>query len=399
LTQATVTPIDNINDNTAPSRLTEITLVDRPNDDGSALLLSFELSEADDAWEYLVYAETYNFEGMVGRQGTQLALNPITTLERSPTLPLVIDIIADDVPVIAGQEIWVAVVVMDSSGNAHVDTLTMVSAAATDEGITDPGVYLPDIEKVEADWFEETSVFVEWQHSVDANVRGYHIYIGEDMFTTTEDATMVGQTVSANSFLITNELFEGLDNSTAYYVAVVPYDDTVAKITVEAVKVNALGDEGGNEGEGDNGGQLSLESLLTGPNLIAAGMLLVVVLLLIIVVRTRSSSNRRSKSWELQEATWGIQDTSWDSPSASPAPAAPPAAPAAPPGISTQQANDIYAAANAIQNPDYGRPAYQATQPVLRPQVDQNLLDGLLDEPAAAPKMPEIDTSFLDDLL
>jgi len=240
---------------------------------------------------------------------------------------------------------------------------------------------------------------VEWQHSVDANVRGYHIYIGEDMFTTTEDATMVGQTVSANSFLITNELFEGLDNSTAYYVAVVPYDDTVAKITVEAVKVNALGDEGGNEGEGDNGGQLSLESLLTGPNLIAAGMLLVVVLLLIIVVRTRSSSNRRSKSWELQEATWGIQDTSWDSPSASPAPAAPPAAPAAPPGISTQQANDIYAAANAIQNPDYGRPAYQATQPVLRPQVDQNLLDGLLDEPAAAPKMPEIDTSFLDDLL
>ncbi|DAC09881.1 MAG TPA: hypothetical protein D7H88_00865, partial [Candidatus Poseidoniales archaeon] len=76
-----------------------------------------------------------------------------------------------------------------------------------------------------------------------------------------------------------------------------------------------------------------------------------------------------------------------------------PAAPAAPPGISTQQANDIYAAANAIQTPDYGRPTYQAAQPVLRPQVDQNLLDGLLDEPAAAPKMPEIDTSFLDDLL
>jgi hypothetical protein len=399
LTQATVTPIDNVNDNTAPDRLTELTLVDRPNDDGKALLLSFELSEADDAWEYMVYAETYNFEGKVGREGTQLALNPITTLDRSPTLPLVIDLVAGDVPVIPGQEIWVAVVVMDSSGNAHVDTLTMVSAAATDEGITDPGVYLPDIEKVEAEWFEETSVFVEWQHSVDANVRGYHIYIGEDMFTSTEDATMVGQTVSANSFLITSELFDDLDNSTAYYVAVVPYDDTVAKSTVEAVKVNALGDEGGSEGESDDGGQLSLESLLTTPNLIAAGMLLIVVLLLVIVVRTRNSTSRRSKNWELQEATWGIQDTSWDSPTAAPATVAAPAAPAAPPGISTQQANDIYAAANAIQTPDYGRPTYQAAQPVLRPQVDQNLLDGLLDEPAAAPKMPEIDTSFLDDLL
>ncbi|RJU85649.1 MAG: hypothetical protein DWC05_05335, partial [Candidatus Poseidoniales archaeon] len=399
LTQATVTPIDNVNDNTAPDRLTELTLVDRPNDDGKALLLSFELSEADDAWEYMVYAETYNFEGKVGREGTQLALNPIAKLERSPTLPLVIDLVAGDVPVIPGQEIWVAVVVMDSSGNAHVDTLTMVSAAATDEGITDPGVYLPDIEKVEAEWFEETSVFVEWQHSVDANVRGYHIYIGEDMFTSTEDATMVGQTVSANSFLISSELFDGLDNSTAYYVAVVPYDDTVAKSTVEAVKVNALGDEGGSEGGSDDGGQLSLESLLTTPNLIAAGMLLIVVLLLVIVVRTRNSTSRRSKNWELQEATWGIQDTSWDSPTAAPATVAAPAAPAAPPGISTQQANDIYAAANAIQTPDYGRPTYQAAQPVLRPQVDQNLLDGLLDEPAAAPKMPEIDTSFLDDLL
>ena len=397
LTQATVTPIDNINDNTAPSRLTDITLVDRPNDDGSALLLSFELSEADDAWEYMVYAETYNFEGKVGREGTQLALNPITTLDRSPTLPLVIDVVAGDVPVIPGQEIWVAVVVMDSSGNAHVDTLTMVSAASTDEGITDPGVYLPDIEKVEAEWFEETSVFVEWQHSVDANVRGYHIYIGEDMFTSTEDATMVGQTVSANSFLVTSELFDGLDNSTAYYVAVVPYDDVVAKSTVEAVKVNALGEEGSSDGDGDDGGQLSLESLLTTPNLIAAGMLLIVLLLLIIVVRTRNSTSRRSKNWELQEATWGIQDTSWDTPAA--APAAAPPVPAAPPGIPAQQANDMYASANAVQTPDYGRPTYQATQPVLTPQVDQNLLDGLLDEPAAAPKMPDIDTSFLDDLL
>ena len=63
------------------------------------------------------------------------------------------------------------------------------------------------------------------------------------------------------------------------------------------------------------------------------------------------------------------------------------------------RANDIYAAANRIQSQDYGRTAYQPSQPVLQPQVDPSLLDGLLDEPAAAPRMPEIDTSFLDDLL
>ncbi len=400
LTQVSVTPIDNINDNTAPDRLTDLTLTDRPNDDGSALLLSFDLSDADDVWEYHIYAETYNFEGEVGQPGTQMALNPIATLDRAPSLPLVIDVIAGDIPVIAGQEVWVAVVVMDSSGNAHVNMLTMVSSAATDEGITDPGVYLPDIEEVEVEWFEENNIFVEWQHSVNANVRGYHIYISEDMFTSTDDASKVGETVSANSFLISPDVFDGLSNTSAYYVAVVPYDDTVAKLTVEAVKLEALSGDKDSEGDGDADRPLSLESLLTTPNLIAAGMVLIVLFLLVLVVRGRSGSKRRSKSWELQEATWGIQDTNWDTPAASAPSAAPPTAvPAPPPGITTQQANDIYAAANEIQSADYGRQAYQAPQPVLRPQVDTSLLDGLLDEPAPAPKTPEIDTSFLDDLL
>ena len=399
LTQVSVTPIDNINDNIAPDRLEDLTLIDRPNDDGRALLLSFDLSEADDASQYLVYAETFNFEGSVGQEGTQMALNPVATLDRTPELPLVIDLLAGDIPVIPGQEVWVAVVVMDSAGNAHIDGLTMASSAATDEGITDPGVYLPDIEGVEAAWFEETSIFVEWEHSVNANVRGYHVYISEEMFTSTDDATMVGETASANSLLITQDMFDDLTNASAYYVAVVPYDDTVAKSTVEAVKLGALGAAGEGDGASDSDAPLSLESLLTTPNLIAAGMFLIVVLLLVLVVRGRSNSKQRSKSWELQEATWGIQDSNWDTPAAAPQATPPVAAPAPPPGITTQQANDIYAAANQIQSSDYGRPAYQAAQPVLKPQVDPALLDGLLDDPAPTQKAPQIDTSFLDDLL
>ena len=399
LTQVSVTPIDNINDNTAPDRLGDLTLTDRPNDDGSALLLSFDLSEADDVREYLVYAETYNFGGSVGQQGTQMALNPIATLDRAPSLPLVIDIIAGDVPVITGQNVWVAVVVVDSAGNAHTDMLTMASASATDEGITDPGVYLPDIAKVSAEWFEETTVFVEWEHSVDANVRGYHVYMSEESFITTDEATMVGQTVSANSLLITAEAFEGLNNATPYYIGVVPYDDTVAKSTVESVKLNPLDGSGAATGGAEDDGQLTLESLLTTPNLIAAGMLLIVVVLLVLVVRARGNSSRRSKTWELQEATWGIQDASWDAPAGTAPPAPPSVAPAPPPSIPAQQANDIYGQTNPGQAQDYGRTVYQPSQPVLQPQVDPALLDGLLDDSKAAPRMPEIDTSFLDDLL
>jgi type II secretory pathway pseudopilin PulG len=393
LTQATVTPIDNINDNTSPDRLTDLELTDRPNDDGSALLLGFELSNADDIAYYDVYATTFEFNAA---NPNGQALTPIASLDRNPSLPLTIDIVAGDTPVIPGQDIWVAVVAVDTSGNAHTTDLTVVKAQSIDDGVTDPGNYLPDIESVTATWDMETNIFVEWDHSTDAQVRGYHVYISDSAFEDITDATMVGDVKASNSFLITPSLFEELDNESAWYVAVTPYDESLSKETVTSVKLNAFGDDGKAPVDGDDSGQLSLESLLTGPNLIAAGMLVIVVLLAVLVVRSRGSSNRRSKSWELQEATWGIQDQGWgDAPGQAP-PASPPPAP--PQGVSQQQATDIYAAANQIQSTNYGRTEYQPAQPVLQPQVRADVVNDLLGTQTPPPS-PQIDTSFLDDLL
>ena len=395
LTQASVTPIDNLNDNTPPDRLTDITLRDRPQDDGTALLLEFELSDADDVQSYHIYAADYNFEG--GDMGAQSASFDWDALKfgevgRTPNFPIVIDIVNRDIPVNPDIEVWVAVVVMDSAGNAHTDMLTLVSASSTNEGITDPGVYLPDIQDVEASWENGATIRVDWRHSFDASVRGYRVFIAEEAFGTTDNATLVGDTTEDNFFEITAGEYERLDNGSTYYVAVVPYDEMVAKSTVEAVKVDPLNPTGSSGSSEDGGGEFSLESLLTTPNLIAAGMLLIVLLLVVLIVRTRSSSKQRSKTWELQEATWGIQDASWDTPVSS-TPAAAPAQSSQPP----QPPNDLYNPSRA-QAPDYERVAYQPTQPVLRPKVDQALLDGLLDD-GGQPKQPEIDTSFLDDLL
>ncbi|MDG1557374.1 MAG: hypothetical protein P8Q98_06195, partial [Candidatus Poseidoniaceae archaeon] len=107
LTQATVTPIDNALDTTAPDRLEILSLTDRALDDGSALLLDFELSSASDVGSYEVYAATWSFTS-VG-QGTLGPSTPIATLDRAPELPLTIDIVAGDTPVIPGQEIWAVV--------------------------------------------------------------------------------------------------------------------------------------------------------------------------------------------------------------------------------------------------------------------------------------------------
>jgi hypothetical protein len=396
LTQATVTPINNIDDTTAPDRLAALSLTDRPNDDGSALLLDFDLSASDDVATYKVYAATYDFDDVTMQgDGPQM---PIATMSRNPTLPLTIDIVAGDTPVIPGQSIWVAVVVEDTSGNAYMTELLSVQATSVDDGVTDLGGYLPDIEDVTASWFEEESIFVEWSHSTDASVRGYLVYIADEAFSSTDDATMVGEVRASNSLLITANDFAELTNDSAWYVAVVPFDESVSKSTVESVELLPFGETGADSTPTDENGQLSLEALLTGPNLIAAGMLLIVVLLLVIIVRSRGNATQRSKSWELQEATWGIQEN--DGWGASTPPAAPPqSTPAPPPGITTQQANDIYAAADRIQGDQYGRPAYQSTQPVLQPQVNTALLDGLLDDPSQAPPSPQIDTSFLDDLL
>ena len=396
LTQATVTPINNIDDTTAPDRLAALSLTDRPNDDGSALLLDFDLSASDDVAAYKVYAATYAFDDVTMQgDGPQM---PIATMSRNPTLPLTIDIVAGDTPVIPGQSIWVAVVVEDTSGNAYMTELLSVQASSVDDGVTDLGGYLPDIEDVTASWFEEESIFVEWSHSTDASVRGYLVYIADEAFSSTDDATMVGEVRASNSLLITSNDFADLTNDSAWYVAVVPFDESVSKSTVESVELLPFGETGADSTPTDENGQLSLEALLTGLNLIAAGMLLIVVLLLVIIVRSRGNATQRSKSWELQEATWGIQEN--DGWGASTPPAAPPqSTPAPPPGITTQQANDIYAAADRIQGDQYGRPAYQSTQPVLQPQVNTALLDGLLDDPSQAPPSPQIDTSFLDDLL
>jgi len=396
LTQATVTPINNIDDTTAPDRLAALSLTDRPNDDGSALLLDFDLSASDDVATYKVYAATYDFDDVTMQgDGPQM---PIATMSRNPTLPLTIDIVAGDTPVIPGQSIWVAVVVEDTSGNAYMTELLSVQATSVDDGVTDLGGYLPDIEDVTASWFEEESIFVEWSHSTDASVRGYLVYIADEAFSSTDDATMVGEVRASNSLLITANDFAELTNDSAWYVAVVPFDESVSKSTVESVELLPFGETGADSTPTDENGQLSLEALLTGPNLIAAGMLLIVVLLLVIIVRSRGNATQRSKSWELQEATWGIQEN--DGWGASTPPAAPPqSTPAPPPGITTQQANDIYAAADRIQGDQYGRPAYQSAQPVLQPQVNTALLDGLLDDPSQAPPSPQIDTSFLDDLL
>ena len=68
-----------------------------------------------------------------------------------------------------------------------------------------------------------------------------------------------------------------------------------------------------------------------------------------------------------------------------------------PPQITPQIETDLYSAAQRIEaNDPYQRQAYQPQQPVLQPQ-NNPLLNELNDTKQS--QKPNIDTSFLDDLL
>ena len=162
---------------------------------------------------------------------------------------------------------------------------------------------------------------------------------------------------------------------------------------VEVVEV-LPGKDSGNAEPVDSNENTDFTSLLTTPNLLAAGLLLVALLLVIGIIRTRNNNKMRNKNWELQEATWGIQDNmGWDD-----APEFGAMAPVAPPPqITPQIETDLYSAAQRIEaNDPYQRQAYQPQQPVLQPQ-NNPLLNELNDTKQS--QKPNIDTSFLDDLL
>ncbi len=389
LLSASVVPINNFEDTTPPARLDDITLKDRPMDDGSALHLDFELSSASDVYQYEVYAASWAFTSVgVGADGPN---EPIVTLERNPELPFTISELAGDLPVIPGQETWVAVVPVDSSSNSFKTDLTVVSAQSIDDGITDPGNYLPSIDSITLKWVEETDILVTWNHSNDLDVKGYKIHINSEDFMDISDATEVGETM-ANSFLITDTLFTNLVNSSDWFISVTTFDENEVKKSVDAKKINSVDTTPTNVKEENP--ESSFESLLTTPNLIAAGLVLLSLVLLLAIFRGRGRNSQKDKEWEIQTATWGISDNSWNDPAPSEIPPLPPATPI--------QTDSLFQAADRIERQEIGREQYVTQRPVMNPvrtSVDDSLLNDLNIETPQRKSSSNIDTSFLDDLL
>ena len=383
--------VDNLADREAPDRIGELVASDRPEDDGSAVLLEFLPSTESDVDTYEVYALSAPFN-RVSESAT-----PSLVLDRTPDFPVVVDRYSDGSVLEPGALVHLAVVVRDTSGNAHLTDLISVSAEPIDDGVEDPGLYLEPIVGVTAAWLEETDVLVAWDHTGDPTVRAYRVYFASESYDDVEVATLAGEVFASNSLRISAEAFPELVNSSGWYIAVTPVDDAFERRSVEPVFLAPLTEGSDAGGAVDDG--LDFGTYLTGPNAIIAGLVLITFLLVLLVLRRRGGGG--NKTYTLQEATWGIQEDAFGpiptgpappAPPTGPAPAAPASALAAPAALSV----DLYAAAQQIA------PA-RMEAPVTRPAPQTNDIDGLLGDLGLDNQAPStqggLDTSFLDDLL
>ena len=307
LPSVVVTPIDNRDDIVAPNRIAEPTVSDVPGDNGSAVYVEFELSDASDIDHYEVYSDVIAYTSSGHRQ-------PVMVLNRTFEQPLMLSLTEGGKSIIPGIPIHVAIVPVDTSGNAHRDQLNVGSGKAIDNSGDDPGGHLPDVDFT-VGWSEDgLSIEVDWEDMARTDIRSYRIYVSESRFDNTDEAKLakggiIGTFWSLSEF---NETL-GYDNSTHWYVAVTAYDGNVWKHLVQAKEVKpytAPGD-GGSGTTDDGQASSSIFDLLDINTVLTILLSLAIVTVLLLTVRARGR-RRKDDAWQLAHAAWGLpQEEGW----------------------------------------------------------------------------------------
>jgi hypothetical protein len=298
-----VTPINNLQDDVAPERIENLTLQDRPLDDGTGVNLEFQLSTESDIFEYQVYAAPFDFTS-VGN-GSNGPLTPVLITDRAPDFPLSITQLTGDFEVTPQLTVWIAVVPVDFAGNAIMKDLTTVSAQSIDDGFANDGSGLPSIEGIMASWIEGEKILIEWNQTESELIEGYQIHISADNFSLIDNATLIGDGISTASFIVSNDNFAALTNTSNWYVSVTPYDSENVKQSVETIQISAI-EVALTPGDGEN--EFSIKTLLSSQNFIAAGVVLAVLVLLVTFSRSRKGRSDISKAWDSQASTWGMDE-------------------------------------------------------------------------------------------
>ena len=246
-----VTPLDNTGDLFPPDRIPAPTLEDRSPDSGDGVLVGFSPSNAPDIGEYWIYAV----------QGSPFDnardLEPALVLDRSTQTPVLLETVSGGEAIVADIPMWIAIVSVDTSGNAWLDDLSTSMISTVDEDGQDPGLHLPEVSDVIAYWDPSGShVQIMWDALEDPQVSSYSVFASNTEFTDVRDAMLVASGVTT-----TNATFDSLgptpiSSSNPYWIVVVASDGDVTRLSVNPAQVRPLTEfslEDGSPGKGASG--------------------------------------------------------------------------------------------------------------------------------------------------
>jgi hypothetical protein len=382
-----VTPIDNAGDRIAPDRIEHLSVRDRPADDGTALLLEFDESAASDISHYEVYADVVPFDDVGPRQ-------PAMTLNRDVDQPVELEKLSSGRFIEPGSPVWVAVVAVDSMGNAWLTDLSVVQATPVDDSLIDPGLHLPVITGISAEWNAEgTEIVVTWDESRDPQVRGYTVHLSDEVYQDNRFASLGNVVLEQGTRSALNASTFNLSNDQFWYVSVVASDGEVTRFGVDPVrvepwepgKVTTPSEEQTEEGSGDWWKELGAMEIA----LIAILSMMILLLSMIIVIRLRKPSfdplEHATSNWALEVDDWsdgglGLPmdpDSDFDS-------------------AVTPVAESTEAAAAPPTGPNAGFTPEVSPAPIAPLDDLDDLASDLL---GTGKKDDVVDTSFLDDLL
>ena len=259
-------------------------LEDRSPDDGDGMLVTFPSSDASDLGEYRIYAAAGSPFSSLGN------MEPALTLDRDAEMPVLLEALSDGQPLAPSVPIWVVVVAVDSSGNYWDTNLQPTMISLVDENSLDPGLHLPEITGIRANWNPSGDhVEIRWDDANDPQVIQYRVFVSPNPFEVTGDAILVGEIDDPTTMMILTDLEgEKVDNAASHWLAVVAFDGDVHRLAVDPLEIRPWSESSFGSSEGGEGGasdswydQLMNGDLNTLVALVSAVMILIGALLFV----------------------------------------------------------------------------------------------------------------------
>ena len=293
---ALVTPIDNRGDSFPPNRVPAPTLEDRSPDSGDGVYVSFSESEDEDIGEYRIFAVAgAPFDSSDG-------LEPIISVNREEWGPILIENLSGGERIQPDIPIWVAVVSVDSSGNAWTSDLETSMISPVDENSQDPGIHLPEVGEIMAYWDSSGSrIEVIWAASDDPQVLSYSIFSSTMQFSDTRDSILVGSEITSQNASFSSLGPTAISSSDTYWLAVVAHDGEVHRLSVDSVRVYSLSElsPGGAPNNQNLGGESWYDQLVDGDlnMLIALISAIMIIMGAALIIRPRERA--APQPWEM----------------------------------------------------------------------------------------------------